>query len=216
MRPINEKEVISASPPKFIPVSIKKLLSGSPLRDDIRKERTKEKEEQRPLYTKSVARAIPDVYPAREGFPQQTVEEEFPSPPAPVQSRLPEQFEQGNKPEETRVPPSESTQKDQEKIEGRAAPIRPIFKVDPKYKLNPIPSYPLSAKRRGFEGSSLLRVEVLANGRVGRITLLRSAGYPILDRSAIKTVKKWLFEPAREGDRPIAMWIRIPIVFKLD
>jgi len=91
----------------------------------------------------------------------------------------------------------------------------PIFKAEPKYHLNPKPLYPPSARERGFEGVTLLRVEVLADGRVGRIAVERSSGYSILDESALSTVKDWIFEPAREGDRPVTMWVQVPIRFQL-
>jgi TonB family protein len=95
-----------------------------------------------------------------------------------------------------------------------SAHIGPI-RSEPKYKINPKPPYPLYARERGFEGVSILLVEVLENGKVGKISLERSSGYKILDEAALKTVKEWQFKPAYEGDRPITMWVRIPIRFEL-
>ena len=219
--------IISAIPPRSLPIPIKKILSGITGKELHRMD-IKRKEKLRPLFQKVVKGVSPEVYPAREVPPHPTVSEEISSfsakegkvekdtviKEAPAQSRVPGAPEPTKAIEETGFFNPESKAKDHEVV-GRVAPTGAVLKAVPKYRINPKPSYPRSARKRGIEGSTLLRVEVLANGRVGRIILLRSAGYPILDRSAIKTVKKWLFEPARDGDQPIAMWIRIPILFKV-
>jgi protein TonB len=58
-------------------------------------------------------------------------------------------------------------------------------------------------------------VEVLANGRVGRVELKKSSGYEILDRSALNAVKEWKFIPANKGNGSIPSWVNIPIKFQL-
>ena len=42
-------------------------------------------------------------------------------------------------------------------------------------------------------------MEVLPNGRVGEVVVEKSSGYEVLNQSALATVKKWRFIPAREG-----------------
>ena len=90
-----------------------------------------------------------------------------------------------------------------------------IFFAQPKYVENPKPLYPQEARKKGYEGEVLLKVEVLANGRVGRVELKKSSGYEILDRSALTTVKEWKFIPANQGNGAIPCWVNIPIKFKL-
>ena len=36
-----------------------------------------------------------------------------------------------------------------------------------------------------------------------------------LDSAAADAVKKWLFEPARIGQQPIAVWVLLPVKFEL-
>jgi protein TonB len=60
-----------------------------------------------------------------------------------------------------------------------------------------------------------LRVEVLPDGRVGEIELKESCGYEVLDQSALATVKKWRFIPARRGKVAIPCYVNIPIKFQL-
>ncbi len=90
-----------------------------------------------------------------------------------------------------------------------------IIFAQPRYAENPKPLYPREAKKRGYEGEVLLRVEVLSNGRVGEIEVKRSSGHEELDRSALATVKQWKFIPARKGDTPVPVWVNIPVAFQL-
>jgi len=87
--------------------------------------------------------------------------------------------------------------------------------AQPRYAENPRPLYPQEARKKGYEGEVLLKVEVLANGRVGRVELKKSSGYEILDRSALNAVKEWKFIPANKGNGSIPSWVNIPIKFQL-
>ena len=53
---------------------------------------------------------------------------------------------------------------------------------------NPRPAYPLLAIRQGAQGQVLLLVEVLTDGRAGRIELEKSSGHAALDAAAINAV----------------------------
>ncbi len=90
-----------------------------------------------------------------------------------------------------------------------------VLFVQPKYAENPKPIYPKEARRKGYEGEVILRVEVLPNGRVGQIDIKKSSGFELLDRSAHATVKQWKFVPAKKGEAPIPLWVNIPIKFQL-
>jgi TonB family protein len=90
-----------------------------------------------------------------------------------------------------------------------------VLFVQPKYVENPKPVYPQEARRKGYEGEVVLRVEVLSNGRVGEIEVKSSSGYDLLDRSALTTVKEWKFIPAKKGEAPIPLWVNIPVKFQL-
>ena len=77
------------------------------------------------------------------------------------------------------------------------------------------PRYPESARRAGIQGVTRLRFEVLATGRVGRVLVEESAGFEDLDRAAVEAVKTWRFQPARRGDRPVPVWVTLPVRFEL-
>lgn len=78
-----------------------------------------------------------------------------------------------------------------------------------------LPSYPQNARIAGVEGVTLLKVEVLPDGRVGKVLLEASSGNADLDRVAQAAVFQWRFSPARQGDRRIKCWVKIPIRFRL-
>lgn len=77
------------------------------------------------------------------------------------------------------------------------------------------PSYPVAPRRLGVQGTTLLRVHVLADGRIGDVLVERSAGHPDLDDAATDAVKRWRFDPARRGSEAVAMWVLLPVEFKL-
>lgn len=77
------------------------------------------------------------------------------------------------------------------------------------------PSYPTSARRAGIQGTTLLAVFVGADGRVGDVVVRQSAGHPDLDAAAADAVRRWRFEAARRGDEPVAIWVLLPVEFKL-
>ena len=86
----------------------------------------------------------------------------------------------------------------------------------PDYGLNPKPRYPKSARRRGYEGTVLLRVLVLEDGKVGKIELSGPSGYQVLDESALEAVKKWVFIPGKKAGKEISSWVEVPIKYQLD
>ena len=94
------------------------------------------------------------------------------------------------------------------------APVTPAS-ANAAYLKNPAPEYPQMAQRRGWEGTVLLRVEVLPSGKPGQIQLQKSSGRDALDAAALAAVKRWSFVPAKQGDVPQAGWVSVPIDFKL-
>ena len=94
-----------------------------------------------------------------------------------------------------------------------------IRSTDADYKAaylnNPRPAYPLLAIRQGAQGKVLLLVDVLTDGRAGRIELEKSSGHAALDAAAINAVRAWRFTPARKDGLLAAQTVSIPIQFNL-
>jgi protein TonB len=77
------------------------------------------------------------------------------------------------------------------------------------------PAYPSSARRLGVQGTTLLSVLVADDGRVANVVVTQSAGHPDLDQAAAEAVRRWRFEPARRGAEKVAMWVQLPVEFRL-
>lgn len=77
------------------------------------------------------------------------------------------------------------------------------------------PRYPLSARRRGIEGKTAVLVEVLPDGRAGRVSLGKSSGVDAFDRSALEAVRQWVFAPYREGGRALSRTYSVDVIFSL-
>ena len=90
-----------------------------------------------------------------------------------------------------------------------------LIQAHPDYRYNPKPKYPMIAKRRGYEGTVLLNVYVLESGKVGELNLEKPSGFPVLDESAINSVKKWLFVPGKRDGISVSSWVQVPIKFQL-
>lgn len=95
-------------------------------------------------------------------------------------------------------------------------PPRPLHQVTaaPKFRDRAEPVYPESMRRDGREGVVVLEVEVDESGRAAAVTVAESAG-PEFDAAAVAAVNASVFEPARIGDAPVRVRIRIPVTFRL-
>ena len=91
--------------------------------------------------------------------------------------------------------------------------IPPSFNAD--YLDNPPPVYPPLSRRMSEQGKVMLRVLVNPQGGAEQVELKSSSGSTRLDEAALATVKRWRFTPARQGDKPVAAWVLIPITFSL-
>jgi protein TonB len=99
--------------------------------------------------------------------------------------------------------------------EKGTTPVAAVVKAAPRYDVNPPPVYPAIARQRGYEGTVVLEVYVGEDGQVSELHVVRSSKYRLLDRAAMKAVKRWQFQPGKRADQPLAMWVRVPINFRL-
>jgi protein TonB len=94
-----------------------------------------------------------------------------------------------------------------------------VMTQDADYKAaslnNPPPPYPGFAFRNRWQGKVYLRVHVMTTGEVDEVKLLQTSGYDSLDNSALDTVKKWKFIPAKKEGKIVDQWVRVPITFEI-
>jgi len=84
-----------------------------------------------------------------------------------------------------------------------------------KLAINPPPPYPAEAVAARQEGTVTLRVTISAEGRVAAISLYSSSGVQSLDDSALATVRRWVFSPARRSGRAVAFEVLVPVEFSI-
>ena len=84
------------------------------------------------------------------------------------------------------------------------------------YLRNPPPQYPYSARSAGRTGKVMVRVLVNPAGLPEKVELRTSSGTDSLDEAALDAVRNWRFVPAKQGDKPVAAWVVVPISFSLN
>lgn len=92
------------------------------------------------------------------------------------------------------------------------------FQVDhlPVKIYAPNPEYPLQARRNNWEGVAVLKILIETDGFVRKVTVLQSSGYELLDRAAVKAVKRWRYRPALVNGIAVARQAQVRIKFVLE
>lgn len=99
-----------------------------------------------------------------------------------------------------------------------APPAPPPFtppSFNARYLQNPPPAYPPVSRKVREEGKVILRVFVSESGLPVEVDIRTSSGHPRLDDTAVDTVRRWRFVPARRGEQPVSAWVLVPISFTL-
>ena len=87
---------------------------------------------------------------------------------------------------------------------------------DPPQPLSNIrPVYPEIAQEAGIEGTVVVQVFIDKKGRVQDTLILKGIPNTGLDEAAISAIRKTRFRPAKQRERPVGVWISIPVNFRL-
>jgi protein TonB len=109
-----------------------------------------------------------------------------------------------------------TTQKPVAKPPPPAAVVRVPPKQNPR---RPMPisteDYPPQSRRLGEEGVTIVRLYVLADGSIGDVQVATSSGFPRLDETAVKKLKRWRVNPGTENGKPVPMWMDLRVVWKI-
>jgi protein TonB len=76
------------------------------------------------------------------------------------------------------------------------------------------PEYPDIARQSNMEGTVVVQALVGKDGRVKDTKIVKSV--PVLDDAAEKAVKQWVFKPALSNNKPVAVWVAVPVKFTLN
>jgi len=75
--------------------------------------------------------------------------------------------------------------------------------------------YPEIARKAGVEGTVFIKVLVDAKGNVVDTDVIKSLGNNGCDEAAIKAIKSVKWKPAMQRDKPVKVWVSIPVRFEL-
>jgi len=184
----------------------------------------------RPLTVELLKQETPDIIPPKplpmETPPVRTTREPVKPAPKPVIEPLPLQKPILTAPPDVPPSPAATVVPEQKPAPAPEVPRQPAPVVAPApvtpprsdaaYLNNPRPVYPLAARRRGDQGTVLVRVVVTADGLAANVALEKSSGHPSLDDAALGAVKSWRFVPARQGGQSVESPYVVPVVFRLD
>ncbi|MCL6100313.1 MAG: energy transducer TonB [Bacteroidetes bacterium] len=104
----------------------------------------------------------------------------------------------------------------QDKAKLQKADESGFIEVDklPALKTQLKPHYPEIARLAGIEGTVYLKILVDENGNVEKAKVEQGAK-DMLDNSALEAAKKAKFSPAMVNDKPVKVWVILPVAFKL-
>jgi len=149
--------------------------------------------------------------------PPQAVEARPEVKPKPIEAQQPAaQVATPVTPMETSSPPVVESSASAQPAETSPGPPDREPDYHASYLNNPKPSYPMVARRMGWQGRVVLNVEVLISGLPGQIMLHQSSGHDVLDNVALNTVRTWRFVPARHNGEAVTRRFLVPIPFILN
>lgn len=140
------------------------------------------------------------VPPKKQSQPQQ---------PTPVKPTLEKEHQEVKTSARQSNPSAEAVQTRQAASTPVAIQAQPISQRQIK------PEYPSLAKKRGWQGVVVLEVQVSERGWVKAIHIEQSSGYQMLDKAAVRAVKRWRFQPGTEDGVPVESSVTIPVRFQL-
>ena len=75
------------------------------------------------------------------------------------------------------------------------------------------PIYPDLAREAGVDGTVMVQALVGKDGKVKDVRVVKSI--PMLDENAKSAVRQWVFKPALSNNKPVAVWVGVPVKFSL-
>jgi len=75
--------------------------------------------------------------------------------------------------------------------------------------------YPQADQEAGHEGTVIVQAYIDENGNITKAVVQRTSGFEGLDKAGLEAIQKTKFTPAMQKDKPVGVFISIPVVFKL-
>jgi len=88
--------------------------------------------------------------------------------------------------------------------------------ADPVPMVMPPPEYPAIARQAGIQGTVIVQLLVDLDGSVMKTRVAGSSKNEALDEAAEKGAGRFKFIPGKQGNKPVRVWVSMPIVFRLE
>ncbi|MCF7797632.1 MAG: energy transducer TonB [Candidatus Marinimicrobia bacterium] len=75
--------------------------------------------------------------------------------------------------------------------------------------------YPEIAREAGIEGTVIVQAQIGKDGTVRATKILKGIPKTGLDEAAVDAIMRTTWKPAYQRDKPVTVWISIPVVFRL-
>ena len=89
------------------------------------------------------------------------------------------------------------------------------YDLAPRAKSAIKPIYPEIAQEAGIEGVVVVQAFIDERGKVKETLILKGVPNTGLDEAAMEAIRRTKFHPAEQRERPVAVWISIPVNFRL-
>ncbi|MEE4311503.1 MAG: energy transducer TonB, partial [candidate division KSB1 bacterium] len=76
--------------------------------------------------------------------------------------------------------------------------------------------YPEIARKAGIGGQVVVHAKIDENGKVTDTRVIKSLGNNGCDDAALNAIRKTKWNPAVSNEKPVAVWIAIPVMFRLN
>jgi protein TonB len=77
------------------------------------------------------------------------------------------------------------------------------------------PKYPEMAQKANLEGKVWVKIWVDKEGRPKQVIIMKSDA-EIFNEAAVEAAKQFIFTPAYMNNGPVAVWVSVPFIFKLN
>jgi protein TonB len=103
------------------------------------------------------------------------------------------------------------------KADGQVDNAKQVSEVDeaPRIRSRTPPRYPLQAEREGITGYVVLRAIVERDGQVSRVEIVDANPPGVFEEAARRAFSTWTFSPGRDGGKPVRVWVRKRLEFRL-
>lgn len=111
-------------------------------------------------------------------------------------------------------PPREATQEDAFTFVPYEKPPQPVGGLRAFYRAI---RYPSKALQAHLEGRVVVGVLIDGNGNIDKLQILKDSGLNVgFEEAALEAIRAIQWYPAQQRDRPVKVWVAVPVRFELE